>query len=98
MKPHITIITIGVDDLEKSLAFYRDGMGFKTEGIVEQEFEHGAVVFIEMQKGLKLGLWPRKSIAHDTGLSVSPASSTEFSLGHSKTAPEYILGRVRRLF
>ncbi|SER80833.1 hypothetical protein SAMN05421690_108410 [Nitrosomonas sp. Nm51] len=48
MKPYITIITIGVDDLEKSLAFYRDGMDFKTESIVGQEFEHGTVVFIEM--------------------------------------------------
>ncbi|MBX3629877.1 MAG: VOC family protein [Nitrosomonas sp.] len=88
MKQHITVITIGVDDLEKSLAFYRDGLGFKTEGIVGQEFEYGAVAFIEMQKGLKLGLWPRKNLAHDTGLSVSPVSSTEFLLGHNVPSKE----------
>ncbi|MDR4485673.1 MAG: hypothetical protein R3B95_21190 [Nitrospirales bacterium] len=58
MRQYITLITIGVADLEKLLAFYRDGMDFKTEGIIGQEFEYGAVVFIEMQKGLKLGLWP----------------------------------------
>lgn len=90
MRPYITIITIAVDDLERSLAFYRDGLGFKTEGIVGQELEYGAVVFIEMQKGLKLGLWPRKSLAHDTGLSVGPASSTEFSLGHNVSSKEAV--------
>jgi len=45
MKPRITVITLGVDDLERSLRFYRDGLGLKTEGIVGQEFDHGAVAF-----------------------------------------------------
>lgn len=45
MKPRITVITIGVNDLEKSLAFYRDGLGLPTQGIVGKEFEHGAVAF-----------------------------------------------------
>ncbi|HXV09332.1 MAG TPA: VOC family protein, partial [Burkholderiales bacterium] len=63
MEPRITLITLGVDDLERAVAFYRDGMGLKTEGIVGQEFEDGAVAFFDLQAGLKLGLWPRKSIA-----------------------------------
>ncbi|WP_213308586.1 VOC family protein [Paraburkholderia sacchari] len=83
MKPRITVITLGVDDLEASLRFYRDGLGFPTEGIVGKEFEHGAVVFIELQPGLRLALWPRASMAHDTGLAVGPASPTELSLGHN---------------
>lgn len=58
MQPRITVITIGVEDLERSLRFYRDGLGFDTEGIVGQEFENGAVVFIAMQPGLRLALWP----------------------------------------
>jgi hypothetical protein len=68
MKPRITVITLGVDDLERSLKFYRDGLGFSTPGIIGEEFEYGAVVFIELQAGLKLALWPRKSIAHDSGV------------------------------
>jgi catechol 2,3-dioxygenase-like lactoylglutathione lyase family enzyme len=52
MKPRITLITIGVDDLERSLRFYRDGLGLETEGIVGQEFDHGAVVFFDLQAGL----------------------------------------------
>ncbi len=83
MQPRITVITIGVDDLDRSLRFYRDGLGLSTEGIVGKEFEYGAVVFIPLQSGVRLALWPRKSIAHDTGLPLSPASSTEFTLGHN---------------
>lgn len=90
MKPRITVITIGVDDLERSLRFYRDGLGLFTEGIVGEEFEHGAVVFIELQAGLRLALWPRKSIAHDTGLSLDTKSATEFTLGHNVSTKEEV--------
>jgi len=83
MKPRITLITIGVDDLERSVQFYRDGLGLKTEGIVGKEFEHGAVAFFDLQAGLKLALWPRKSIAHDSGIPLGSASATEFTLGHN---------------
>jgi len=83
MKPRITVITLGVDDLETSLRFYRDGLGFATEGIVGKEFEHGAVVFVQLEAGLRLALWPRASIAHDAGLAVGPRSATEVTLGHN---------------
>ena len=83
MKPRITLLTLGVDDLERSLRFYRDGMGLKTEGIVGQEFEHGAVVFFDLQPGLKLAPWPRKSLAHDSGLTLAAPSATEFTIGHN---------------
>lgn len=83
MKPRITLITLGVDDLERSLRFYRDGLGLATEGIVGQEFEHGAVTFIDLQPGMRLALWPRRSIAHDTGLALGPPSPTEFTLAHN---------------
>jgi uncharacterized protein len=68
MKPRITVLTLGVDDLERSLRFYRDGLGLPTQGIVGTEFEHGAVAFLELQGGLTLALWPRASLAHDSGL------------------------------
>jgi len=83
MKPRITLITLGVDDLEQSLRFYRDGLGLATEGIIGKEFEHGAVAFFELSGGLKLALWPRASIAHDTGLPASPRSPTEFTIAHN---------------
>lgn len=88
MKPHITVITLGVDDLERAVAFYRDGMGLATQGIVGTEFEHGAVAFFNLQHGLKLALWPRRSLASDTGLpllstSAQVSSALELSLGHN---------------
>jgi catechol 2,3-dioxygenase-like lactoylglutathione lyase family enzyme len=83
MQPRITLITLGVDDLERAVAFYRDGLGLPTEGIVGTEFEHGAVAFFELSSGLRLGLWPRRSIAHDSGLALSPPSPTDFTLAHN---------------
>jgi catechol 2,3-dioxygenase-like lactoylglutathione lyase family enzyme len=47
MKPRLAAITIGVDDLDRSLAFYRDGLGLPTQGIVGTEFEHGATIVRE---------------------------------------------------
>lgn len=82
MKPRINILTIGVDDLEKSLKFYRDGLGLKTQGIVGTEFEHGTVVFIDLSNGMKLALYPRKEIAWDAKISQSSPSETEFTIGH----------------
>jgi uncharacterized protein len=83
MKPRITVVTLAVDDLERSLTFYRDVLGFPTKGIVGTQFEHGAVAFFDLQPGLKLALWRRSDLSHDTGLSAAAPSSTEFSLGHN---------------
>lgn len=83
MKPRITVITIGVDDLEKALRFYRDGLGLRTQGVIGKEFEFGAVAFFDLQAGLKLALWPRESISHDSGLPLSAPNPTEFTLGHN---------------
>jgi catechol 2,3-dioxygenase-like lactoylglutathione lyase family enzyme len=83
MQPRITLITLAVDDLARAVCFYRDGLGWKTEGIVGAEFEHGAVAFFDLQAGLKLALWPQSSLAHDTGLPPGGRCSTGFSIGHN---------------
>jgi uncharacterized protein len=83
VKPRVTIITLGVDDLQKAVAFYRDGLGWQTPGIIGTEFEHGAVAFFDLSPGVQLALWPRDSISHDAGLTKGPRSSTEFTLAHN---------------
>lgn len=83
MKPRIKLLTIGVDDLNASLAFYRDGLGLPTEGIVGTEFEDGAVVFFEMNDDLILALYPRPALAKDAGIPVGSPSPTEFTIGHA---------------
>ena len=83
MKPRISVITLGVADLERSLSFYRDGLGLPTEGIIGREFEHGAVAFFDLSGGLKLAIWAQDDICHDTGLPKQAISSTAFTIGHN---------------
>ena len=99
MKPRITIITLGVDDLERAVAFYRDGLGLATDGIIGQEFEYGSVAFFNLSGGLKLALWPRTSIAHDAGIPVQPPSATDATIAHnvnSKQEVDALMDEVRR--
>jgi catechol 2,3-dioxygenase-like lactoylglutathione lyase family enzyme len=83
MKPRVSVLTLGVDDLDRALRFYRDGLGLQTDGIVGENLEFGAVAFFPLQPGLQLALWPRKSIAHDSGLAVTAPSPTEVTIGHN---------------
>ena len=82
MKPRIKVITLGVDDLDKSLVFYRDGLGLPTQGIIGTEFEDGAVVFFHLNDDLILALYPRVALAKDAKVPVGPPSASELSLGH----------------
>jgi uncharacterized protein len=88
MQPRLNVITLAVKDLQKSLAFYRDGLGLPTKGIIGTEFKGseiepaGAVVFFELQGGLIFALYPRKDLAKDSKVPDAPASSVEFSLGY----------------
>jgi uncharacterized protein len=82
MKPTIKVITLGVNDLERSLGFYRDGLGLPTEGIVGTEFEDGAVVFFNMNDDLILALYPRSALAKDAKVALGPSSPCELSIGH----------------
>lgn len=99
MQNRVTLITLGVEDLERSLAFYRDGLGWSTKGIVGTEFEHGAVVFFDLQPGLQLALWRRADLAFDAGLPRGPSSATDSSLGHNVNSPgevDAIVEQARR--
>jgi uncharacterized protein len=83
MQPRLTVLTLGVDDLERAVAFYRDGLGFPSAGIVGREFAHGAVAFFDLRHGLRLALWPRTSLAHDRRLAVASSGPPSISLGHN---------------
>lgn len=99
MKPRVSVITLGVDDLEAAVRFYRDGLGFATEGILGAEFEQGAVAFFDLQPGLKLALFARGDIAHDAGIPLGGRSATEFTLGHnvaSEAEVDAVMQRARQ--
>ena len=98
MKNRITLLTIAVDDLERAVTFYRDGLGLVTDGIVGTEIDHGAVAFFKLQAGLTRALWPRESLAHDACVEVTPGSPTEFSIAHnvtSKTEVDEVMSEAR---
>jgi hypothetical protein len=89
MKPRITMLTLGVDDLERAVKFYRDGLGLPTQGIVGTEFENGAVAFFDLE-GLQLALFRRRDLAIDAGVAVTPPSVSEFSFGHNVRTREEV--------
>jgi len=103
MKAHLDVITLAVRDLEKAIAFYRDGLGLPTKGIVATEFQAtpenaaGAVAFFVMESGLMLALYPRRELAKDAGIRDASPSSVEFSLGYiaeSQSAVDELLARA----
>ena len=97
MKPRIHVLTLAVEDLERSLAFYRDGLGLPTEGIVGTEFPDGAVAFFKMNLNLTLALWPRSSLAKDANVPAAPTNPSDMTLGHlvsSREEVDGILGRA----
>src|SRR5437879_6548681 len=103
MQPRIHVVTLAVDDLERALVFYRDGLGWASPGIVGTEFvgdaenAAGDVAMFRLQSGLILCLYPRSELAKDARVPLQPASSGEFSLGHavaSKDEVDTILGQA----
>lgn len=99
MEPRISLVTLGVADLECAVRFYRDGLGLPTEGIIGQEFEHGAVAFFPLAGGLRLALWAQADIAFDTGLAPGPVSPTSFVLAHnvrSRAEVEAVMAAAER--
>jgi hypothetical protein len=82
MKQRLNLLTLGVNDLQRSMDFFQKGLGWKTKGIVGTEFENGAVVLFDLDNGMILSLYERKNLAWDSQLALQPESATEFSIGY----------------
>ena len=83
MESRFTVLTLGVDNLEKSFTFYHEGLGLASKGIIGKEFEHGDVAFFDLKNGMILALYSRDNLAWDSRLKKSKPSSTEFSIGYT---------------
>src|ERR1700761_1340817 len=81
MKQRINLLTLGVNDLEKAMEFYR-ALGWQTQGIAGTEYENGAVVIFELDNGMMLCLYERKNLAWDSEIELQAESATEFSIGY----------------
>ena len=87
MQPRIHVITLGVSDLEQSLAFYR-ALGLESPGVIGTEFRGdddnpgGAAAMFELHGGLILALYGRTDLEQDANATFDAPGSGEFSLGH----------------
>jgi uncharacterized glyoxalase superfamily protein PhnB len=89
MEARFTVLTLGVDSVEKSFRFYYEGLGLPSKGIMGKEFEHGEAAFFDLKHGMKLALYSRKDLAWDAKLAKENSAATEFSIGYNvKTREE----------
>jgi len=86
MESRIDVLTLGVSDLERSLAFY-GALGLESPGVIGTEFvgdettAAGAAAMFELANGLTLALYPRTELAKDANVAFGPPGPGEFSIG-----------------
>jgi catechol 2,3-dioxygenase-like lactoylglutathione lyase family enzyme len=96
MDARVDVITLGVDDLERALAFYREGLGLESPGIVGTEWvgddstPAGAVVMFRLQSGTMLALYPRTELAKDANTDLTAAETSHFSIGQLVGSPDEV--------
>lgn len=83
MEPRITLITLGVSDLERSTRFYRDGLG-----LPQQKGPQG-IAFFET-RGTWLALYPRAALAEDATVSTEGGGFRGFTIAHNVRSPEEV--------
>jgi hypothetical protein len=99
MEPRFTVLTLGVADVERAFKFYREGLGFPSQGIIGKEFEHGGAAFFDLKYGMKLALYSRDNLAWDAKVGKDKNSATEFSIGynvHSKDEVDAIMDTAKK--
>lgn len=103
MQPRIHVLTLAVSDLERALAFYRDGLGLESSGVIGTEFvgdetnPAGATATFHLHGGLILALYPRAELAKDANIPFGPPKAGEFSIGHavgSRAAVDALLAQA----
>jgi uncharacterized protein len=94
MDSRIHVITLAVADLDRALAFYREGLGLDSPGVTGTEFvgdserPAGNVVMFHLDGGLILALYPRTELAKDAEVEFEPPKSGEFSIGQLVSTKE----------
>jgi catechol 2,3-dioxygenase-like lactoylglutathione lyase family enzyme len=96
MQPRINVITLAVSDLERALAFYREGLGLESPGVIGTEFAGddenpaGDAAMFQLEGGLILALYPRTELAKDAKVPLGPAKTGEFSIGHAVSSRDEV--------
>ncbi|MDO8648211.1 MAG: VOC family protein [Candidatus Peregrinibacteria bacterium] len=84
MRPTLTLITLGVADLARSLKFYRDGLQWETKSKLED-----GVIFLKLNN-IVLGLWPREELAKDAKMQNTPPAFSGIALAHNTKSKEEV--------
>ncbi|HET7169405.1 MAG TPA: VOC family protein [Candidatus Limnocylindrales bacterium] len=78
MEPRLSLITLGVEDLDRAIAFYRDTVGWQPASVVD-----GDVAFFDLG-GVILALWRHRDLAADSGVASDALGSYHgFALAHN---------------
>ena len=77
MDQRVTLLTLGVTDLDVARRFYVDGLGWRPL------LDAGEAVFLQVGPGLVLSLWGRADLAREAGTSAGPVEPPPFSLAHN---------------
>ncbi|HTU13992.1 MAG TPA: VOC family protein [Solirubrobacterales bacterium] len=85
MEPKVTVLTLGVRDLERSRRFYVEGLGWKPTLEVE-----GEVIFIQVAGGQVLALWEVTELAREAGNIGHSAKAPPIAIGHNVDSPEEV--------
>jgi hypothetical protein len=83
MKPHLTFVGLGVEDLERSVEFYQTGLGLPRKDGPE------GIAFFEMG-GVMLSLYPRDKMAEDITVAPEGSGFPGFTLAHNVASPEAV--------
>lgn len=78
MKPRISLVTLGVKDLDRARTFYRDGLGFPLRAESNEN-----VAFFDLDGRLVLALFDHNDLAHDAFVPPEGAGFRGFSLAHN---------------
>ena len=84
MEPRISIITLSVNDLPRSVAFYRDGLGLT---LFDENTE--SIAFFR-NRGTWLALYPREALAADIGISAEGSGFSGVTLAHNLRSREEV--------
>ena len=85
MKPKISLITFGARDLDRMVAFYRDGLGFPTHN-----YTPGDDMVMFRLEGTWLGLFPREALAEDATISAEGAGFSGVTLARNEPSKEAV--------
>ena len=94
MRPRFDVITLGVGSIERSLAFYRDGLRWPTDGVVGTEFHDdltgagGAIAFLRLENGMQIALDEQDNLVKDAQIPAEASGAPRFSLIHQVSSRE----------